>query len=39
MKQGVLKVYVKNLLDKQYINSSGNPAVDRTMGAGISFRF
>lgn len=39
MKQGILKVYVKNLLDKHYINSSGNPAVDRTMGAGISFRF
>jgi outer membrane receptor protein involved in Fe transport len=35
----MLKVYVKNLFDRDYINSSGEPAVDRTMGAAFSFKY
>jgi iron complex outermembrane receptor protein len=39
IKSGMLKVYVKNLFDRDYINSSGEPAVDRTMGAAFSFKY
>ncbi|MFW6178985.1 MAG: TonB-dependent receptor [Desulfohalobiaceae bacterium] len=39
VKDGRLKFYVKNLLDRDYTNSSGYPALDRTMGVGLSFRY
>ncbi|MFP3979938.1 MAG: TonB-dependent receptor [Desulfobacterales bacterium] len=39
IKSGLLKVYVKNLFDRDYINSSGEPALDRTMGAALSFKY
>ncbi len=34
---GTMKVWIKNLLDEEYYNSSGYPATDRTYG--VSFRF
>lgn len=37
MKNGVLKLYVKNLFDEEYKNTSGYPATDRTVGAAFSF--
>lgn len=39
IKDGRLKIYVKNLFDRDYVNSGGEPAVDRTMGASLSFRY
>lgn len=39
IKSGMLKVYVKNLFDRDYVNSSGEPALDRTMGAAVSFNY
>lgn len=38
VRNGVLKIYVKNLFDEDYQNTSGYPATDRTFGAGIRFR-
>ncbi|HMA66746.1 MAG TPA: TonB-dependent receptor [Desulfosalsimonadaceae bacterium] len=35
---GMLKIYVKNLFNEEYQNTSGYPATDRTVGAGISFQ-
>lgn len=37
LKNCVLKIYVKNLFDKEYQNTNGYPAVDCTVGAGIRF--
>lgn len=37
IKNGVLKLYVKNLFDEEYKNTSGYPATDRTVGAAFSF--
>ena len=37
LKNCVLKIYVKNLFDKEYRNTNGYPALDCTVGAGISF--
>ena len=37
LKNCVLKIYVKNLFDKEYQNTNGYPALDCTVGAGISF--
>ena len=39
IKNGMVKVYVKNLFDRDYVNSSGQPALDRTMGAALSFKY
>jgi len=36
--EGKLKIYVNNLFDEEYKNTSGYPATDRTVGAGISFQ-
>ena len=33
----VLKVYVKNLLNEEYQDTKGYPALDRAVGAGIRF--
>jgi outer membrane receptor protein involved in Fe transport len=38
-KDAVLKVYVNNLFDEEYENSSGYPMTDRTIGTALSFRF
>lgn len=35
-KDGVLKIYVKNLFDEEYYNSTGVPAIDRTFGISLS---
>jgi iron complex outermembrane receptor protein len=34
----VLSLYVKNLFDEEYYNTSGYPATDRFFGASLSFR-
>jgi outer membrane cobalamin receptor len=39
VKEGVLKLYVNNLLDKEYQTSLGYPATDRTYGIALSFGF
>ncbi|KJS30114.1 MAG: outer membrane receptor protein [Desulfatitalea sp. BRH_c12] len=36
--EGVLSVYVKNLLDEEYYDTSGFPATDRTFGASFSVK-
>ncbi|MFO7751202.1 MAG: hypothetical protein R6V54_14030 [Desulfobacteraceae bacterium] len=37
MKNGILKLYVKNLFDEEYKNTSGYPATDQTLGLAFSF--
>ena len=37
--KGILKLYVKNLFDRNYMNSDGYEATDCTFGAGLSFKF
>ncbi len=39
LRQASLRVYVKNLFDEEYKNSSGYPGTDRTYGAALSLRF
>ncbi len=36
IKKGVLRVYAKNLLNEDYLNTSAYPGTDFTVGAGIS---
>lgn len=36
LKNGILKLYVKNLLDEEHKNISGYPATDRVVGAAFS---
>lgn len=38
LKDGTLNVYVKNLLDEDYYNTSGYPATDRTFGITFSVK-
>jgi iron complex outermembrane receptor protein len=37
LRDATLTVYVKNLFDEDYVNTSGYPATDRTFGASLSF--
>ena len=37
--KGILKLYVKNFFDRNYMNSDGYEATDCTFGAGLSFKF
>ncbi|MBU1169155.1 MAG: TonB-dependent receptor [Proteobacteria bacterium] len=37
--KGTVKVYVKNLFDETYVNSSGYPATDRRYGASLNLMF
>jgi len=39
IREGSLKLYVNNLLDKEYQTSRGYPATDRTYGIALSFGF
>ena len=39
LKDTVLNVYVKNVLDEDYLEVSGYPATDRTFGATLSMHF
>ncbi len=39
LKNGMVKLYINNLLDEEYENLSGYPATDRTYGAALSFDF
>jgi outer membrane receptor protein involved in Fe transport len=38
MSNGVLRLFVKNVFDETYTDSSGYPATDRTFGIGFSFK-
>jgi len=39
LRKAVLNLYVKNLFDEEYYDSSGYPAVDRFFGASLSLSF
>jgi outer membrane receptor protein involved in Fe transport len=38
MHDGTLSFYIKNLLDEKYMNTSGYPATDRTVGVSFSVK-
>jgi outer membrane receptor protein involved in Fe transport len=38
LQNGALSFYIKNLLDEDYMNTSGYPATDRTVGVSFSVR-
>jgi outer membrane receptor protein involved in Fe transport len=38
LQDGTLSFYIKNLLDEEYMNTSGSPATDRTVGVSFSVR-
>jgi outer membrane receptor protein involved in Fe transport len=38
LREGTLSFYIKNLLDEKYMNTSGYPATDRTVGVSFSVK-
>ena len=38
LRDGTLSFYIKNLLDEKYMNTSGYPATDRTVGVSFSVK-
>ena len=39
LKQGMFELYVNNMFNEDYKNTSGYPATDLTVGTGLSFQF